>query len=89
MKPLPFPSTNALQNTNTPGLSETVKAHLKLYFSTHGETLPRNLYQSVLQEVEKGLFEETLSFVEGNKQQAAHVLGIHRNTLREKMKKYL
>lgn len=47
-----------------------------------------NLYDTVLSEVEKSLIQIVLKETEGNKLRAAKILGINRNTLRTKMKKY-
>jgi len=43
---------------------------------------------SSLEEVEKKLILDTLRAVKGNQTRAAELLGIHRNTLRRKLKRY-
>jgi Fis family transcriptional regulator len=53
-----------------------------------GNTAPENLYQLLLAEVEPPLLEETLKWTGGNQSRAAAVLGITRNTLRTKMRRY-
>jgi Fis family transcriptional regulator len=70
------------------GLSQLVRTYLQAYFEAHQNVHPRHLHQSVMGEVEKGLLQETLSFTQGNCQETSKILGIHRNTLREKLKKY-
>ncbi|MDD5595233.1 MAG: helix-turn-helix domain-containing protein [Candidatus Omnitrophica bacterium] len=45
------------------------------------------LYKSVLEVVEKPLFEHILKRTEGNQLKAAKILGINRNTMRSKIKK--
>ncbi len=45
------------------------------------------LYKSVIQAIEKPLIENVLARTEGNQLRAARILGIHRNTMRSKIKK--
>ena len=47
-----------------------------------------DLYEQVLSRVEKPLFELVMEAVKGNQVRAAGVLGINRNTLRERLRKY-
>ncbi|HIJ61015.1 MAG TPA: sigma-54-dependent Fis family transcriptional regulator [Nitrospirae bacterium] len=47
-----------------------------------------NLYDSVIQEVEKALFSIVLTQTEGNQLKASKILGINRNTLNKKIKQY-
>lgn len=53
-----------------------------------GNTVPDNLYQMLLSEIEPPLIEETLKCTGGNQSRAAGILGITRNTLRTKMQRY-
>mgnify|MGYP002622899578 FL=1 len=46
------------------------------------------LYEAFLAEVEPLLLTEALAKSDGNRQEAARLLGIHRQTLREKLRKY-
>ncbi len=46
------------------------------------------LYRTVLEAIEKPLFERILERTEGNQLKAARILGINRNTMRTKMKKF-
>lgn len=46
------------------------------------------LYRRVIFSVEKRLIESILKKAEGNQLQAARILGINRNTLRTKIRKY-
>jgi len=47
-----------------------------------------DVYQSVLREVEIPLFTQVLNHCEGNQSRAAALLGIHRATLRKKLRDY-
>lgn len=47
-----------------------------------------NLYQIALRELEIPLFVEVLNHCEGNQSRAATMLGIHRATLRKKLREY-
>lgn len=49
---------------------------------------PRNIYSMVINSVEKPLIEIAIQHTKGNQTQAAELLGINRNTLRQKMKQY-
>ncbi|MDR3151760.1 MAG: hypothetical protein LBT67_02810 [Holosporaceae bacterium] len=68
------------------GLSTILKRILEKYFDSHRDsTLPSGLYNRVIDEVERVMFEVTLKHVDGNQLQASKILGINRNTLRKKM----
>lgn len=49
---------------------------------------PSQIYSMVINSVEKPLIEIALQHSHGNQTQAANLLGINRNTLRQKMKQY-
>ncbi|WP_224784876.1 helix-turn-helix domain-containing protein [Marinihelvus fidelis] len=65
-----------------------VKKTIRRYLKDMGATEPENLYQSLLSQVEPPLIEETLKFTGGNQSRAAKILGITRNTLRERIRRY-
>lgn len=49
---------------------------------------PGYLYDMVISSVEKPLIEVAMQYTKGNQTQAAELLGINRNTLRQKLKHY-
>ncbi|HET9817599.1 MAG TPA: helix-turn-helix domain-containing protein [Rhodanobacteraceae bacterium] len=52
----------------------------------NGTPCRQGLYQRMLREVELPLLRETLEWSGGNQSRAAEVLGIHRATLRKKLR---
>ncbi|MDR3155868.1 MAG: Fis family transcriptional regulator [Holosporaceae bacterium] len=67
------------------GFSKEIEKHLERYFTFHnGDVIPPGLYDRILKEVERVVFEVTLRHVNGNQLKAAKILGISRNTLRKK-----
>ncbi|WP_029408128.1 helix-turn-helix domain-containing protein [Thiomicrorhabdus sp. Milos-T2] len=69
-------------------LSEQVTVTLKTYFNTLEDQSATDVYEMVLQQVEKPLIEFVLQQTENNQTHAANILGINRNTLKKKMQKY-
>lgn len=53
-----------------------------------GSTEPEHVYQKLLAEIEPPLIKEVLRYTSGNQSRAARVLGITRNTLRSKLRRY-
>jgi len=47
---------------------------------------PKNLYSLLISEFEKPIFRAALEEMDGNQMRAAELLGMHRNTLRKKIK---
>lgn len=65
-----------------------VQQAVEQYFvELEGETAT-NLYQTILQEVEKPLLEVVLEQTQGNQSKTAQILGLNRGTLRKKMQQY-
>jgi two-component system nitrogen regulation response regulator GlnG len=63
-----------------------VERHLASEFARHADRLPpHGLYDRVLAEVERPLFQLTLAATRGNQVRAAEVLGLNRNTLRKRL----
>ncbi len=69
-------------------LREHVYEALCIYFHNLGDQQPSNLYDLVLQEMEVPLLEMVMLRTEGNRTKAADLLGIHRGTLRKKLRQY-
>jgi Fis family transcriptional regulator len=69
-------------------LSDAVKHSIETYFKDLEGEPAHGVYSMVVESVEKTLIEEILKRTEGNQSEAAEILGINRNTLRTKMKKF-
>ena len=61
---------------------------LEQYFANLSGDRPGDLYDLVIGEVERPLFEAVMDYTQGNQSQAAGILGINRGTLRKKLKTY-
>lgn len=66
-------------------IADCVRRSLERYFKDLDGERPRSVYDMVLKNVEKPLFEIVLDRAEGNQTVAAEMLGINRNTLRKKI----
>ncbi|HXU92296.1 MAG TPA: Fis family transcriptional regulator [Gallionella sp.] len=74
---------------NENDMARHVRKSLKEYFrDLDGEDPCCNLYDMVMDCVEKPLLEMVLEHVGGNQTRASDVLGINRNTLRKKMQQH-
>ena len=62
---------------------------LDQYFTTLNGDRPGELYDLVIGEVERPLFNAVMDYTQGNQSQAAGILGINRGTLRKKLRTYL
>jgi len=69
-------------------LRKHVQITVSRYLQDMGSTVPENLYQMLMAEIEPPLIEEILKRTGGNQSRAAGMLGITRNTLRSKMQRY-
>ncbi len=69
-------------------LNEYIRRSLKQYFDDLNGTDPVNLHNELTQELEKILFEFVMKRTDGNRSQAAQILGISRSTLRKKLTQY-
>jgi two-component system nitrogen regulation response regulator GlnG len=66
-------------------LEEVVRLKLKDYFRQTQDVDPTDLYQLIIERVERPLIELTLERTNGNQLRAAAILGINRNTLHKKI----
>jgi two-component system nitrogen regulation response regulator GlnG len=67
-------------------LSTLVERNLASYFAGQpGGIPPAGLYDRIVAEVERPLFQLTLAATRGNQMRAAEVLGLNRNTLRKRL----
>ena len=74
-------------DAHTP-LNQHVRMCVEQYFSDLDGECPVDLYDRVLQQVEKPLLEVVMQKNHGNQSQTARMLGINRNTLRKKLIQY-
>jgi two-component system nitrogen regulation response regulator GlnG len=67
-------------------LATLVERNLASYFASQpGGVPPTGLYDRILAEIERPLFQLTLAATRGNQMRAAEVLGLNRNTLRKRL----
>lgn len=77
-----------MNNLPTTSLSKQVTLALGMYFDHLEDEIPSDVYQMVLNQVEKPLIEFILAKTDNNQSRAAAMLGINRNTLRKKIKQF-
>ena len=66
-------------------LEELVASRLRVLFRASGDALAGNVYEQVIQRVERPLLQLALEHTGGNQLRAAELLGLNRNTLRKKI----
>jgi Fis family transcriptional regulator len=69
-------------------LREEVRKTICQFMQDMGSTEPEHVYRKLLSEVEPPLIEEVLLFTRGNQSRAARILGMTRNTLRTRIRRY-
>lgn len=69
-------------------LSDCVRDALDSYFTQLDGHGVNNLFQLVMEEVERPLFQTVMEHTSGNQTRAAAMLGISRSTLRKKLAHY-
>ncbi len=77
-----------LNGSSGPCLHEVVRSVVNQYLEDMGETPPDNLYEVLLEQVERPLIEAVLTRTGGNQSRSAEILGITRATLRNRLKRY-
>ncbi len=76
-------------NLNQISLEKLVKSKLEVMLQQHKDGgRIKNLYNQVIEQVEKPMIELALNVHKGNQIKTAEFLGINRNTLRKKIGEY-
>lgn len=76
-------------NLNHVSLEKLVRSKLEVILRQHQDGgRMKNLYNQVMEQVEKPMIELALNLHEGNQIKTAELLGINRNTLRKKITAY-
>ncbi len=73
---------------NKVNLKNYTRQSVKQYLHDLKGHQAKNLYDFVIDEIEKGIILEVLDFTDGNQTQASSILGITRTTLRNKIRKH-
>ncbi|MCB1786763.1 MAG: DNA-binding transcriptional regulator Fis [Chromatiaceae bacterium] len=84
--PKKFSSVSKTKKTEP--LREAVRDALSRYFDQLNGADPAELYQLVIEQVERPLFRTVMDHTGGNQSRAAQILGISRSTLRKKLAQY-
>ncbi len=69
-------------------LSHHVEQSIRQYLANLDNQEPSNIYELMLQQLEKPLLMVVLEYTQGNQSKTAQILGINRGTLRKKLKTY-
>ena len=69
-------------------LREHVQENIRRYLEDMGSTEPGHMHRKLLSEIEPPLIEEVLRYAGGNQSRTARILGMTRNTLRSKIRRY-
>lgn len=69
-------------------LKDHVRKTIRRYLDDMGNTEPEHVYRKLLAEIEPPLIEEVLRYAGGNQSRTARILGMTRNTLRSKLRRY-
>lgn len=69
-------------------IARCVRKSVEGYLKDLDGAKPHPIYGMVIRSVEEPLFELVMKYAEGNQTRAAELLGINRNTLRNKIRQY-
>ncbi len=69
-------------------LYNAVKHSIRRYLYELDGAMPNDMYELVLKQIERPLFEAVLEHTHGNQSKAAEFLGLNRGTLRKKLRQY-
>lgn len=90
-----FQNTSSDEKQNTDNhpqeisqLSNAVKHSIRRFLYELDGTQPSEMYELVLRQIERPLFEAILEHTKGNQSRAAEMLGLNRGTLRKKLRSY-
>ena len=71
------------------GLGAVVEKYLRRFYADAAEIAEQaNVYEFVMEEVERRLIAVTLDIANGNRLKTAKILGLNRNTLLKKMRRF-
>lgn len=76
------------RNSDSTPLRSQVRKTIRQFLQDMGGTEPEHVYRKLLDEVEPPLIEEVLAYTKGNQSRAARILGMTRNTLRSRIRRY-
>lgn len=76
------------QGNNSSSLGIHVREVMEKYFRDMDGHQPTDLYELILAQIEKPLFETVLDYTGGNVSRAAEMLGLNRGTFRNRLSKY-
>jgi len=83
----PPPMRRGEDPAQRPQLAEALREWWKEAYQESGPS-PEGMHEAFLASAEPVILEEALKLTGGNRQEAARILGMHRQTLREKIRKY-
>ncbi len=86
LDPDTFNSIVSQNSQPTVSLKEYIEKRIHDFIRRFKSSEGSNLYYTLLREIEKPLITMTLKETKGNQLEAAHILGLNRNTLRKKIK---
>ena len=69
-------------------LQDYTRQNVRKYLNDLKGHQAKNLYDFIIDQIEKGIIEEVLEFTKGNRTQSSEILGITRTTLRNKINKH-